>query len=181
MSMNRRDFLTTAALAATAALVAESGPRYERMTGRRVPMKIRQVRNATLIIEYAGARFLVDPMLAEKGAYPGFPGTVNGHLRNPLVDLTVPIGEILHVDAVIVTHTHLDHWDDAARAQVPRDLPIFAQNEQNAAQIQAAGFSNTRVLSENTAFEGITLIRTPGQHGNEEAAARLGPVCGVVF
>lgn len=30
-------------------------------------MKIQQIRNATIIIEYAGKRFLVDPMLGEKG------------------------------------------------------------------------------------------------------------------
>lgn len=40
-------------------------------------MKIQQIRNATLIIEYAGTRFLIDPLLAEKGAYPGFEGTAN--------------------------------------------------------------------------------------------------------
>lgn len=37
--------------------------------------KITQVRNATLLVEYGGARFLVDPMLSDKGAFPGFPGT----------------------------------------------------------------------------------------------------------
>ncbi|MFD0465906.1 MBL fold metallo-hydrolase [Microvirga aerilata] len=46
-------------------------------------MKITQVRNATLIIEYAGKKILVDPMLAEKGAYPGFEGTANSDKRNP--------------------------------------------------------------------------------------------------
>lgn len=35
-------------------------------------MKITQVRNATLLIHYAGTRFLIDPMLAPKGSYPGF-------------------------------------------------------------------------------------------------------------
>ena len=53
-------------------------------------MNIKQIRNATLLIEYAGTRFLVDPMLAPKGAYPGFAGTANSHLRNPLVDLIKP-------------------------------------------------------------------------------------------
>jgi L-ascorbate metabolism protein UlaG (beta-lactamase superfamily) len=106
-------------------------------------MKIKQVRNATLIIEYAGKKFLIDPFLAEKGAYPGFEGTANSHLRNPLVDLTVPLDEILNVDAVIVTHLHPDHWDEAAKALVPKDIPIFAQNEQDAAAIQAVGFGNT--------------------------------------
>jgi L-ascorbate metabolism protein UlaG (beta-lactamase superfamily) len=148
-------------------------------------MKIKQVRNATLIIEYVGKKFLVDPYLAEKGAYPGFEGTANSYLRNPLVNLTVPLDEILDVDAVIVTHLHPDHWDEAAKALVPKGIPIFAQHEQDAAAIQAAGFGNTRVLNENTEFDGITLIKTPGQHGTDQAYAVigeiLGNVCGVVF
>jgi L-ascorbate metabolism protein UlaG (beta-lactamase superfamily) len=148
-------------------------------------MKITQVRNATLIIEYAGKKLLVDPFLAEKGAYPGFEGTANSHLRNPLVDLTVPMNEILDVDAVIVTHLHPDHWDEAAKNLVPKDMLIFAQNEDDAAAIQAAGFGNIRGLTENTEFNGITLIKTPGQHGTDQAYAVigeiLGNVCGVVF
>jgi len=32
-------------------------------------MKFQQLRNATLIIEYAGKKFLIDPMLAEKGLF----------------------------------------------------------------------------------------------------------------
>lgn len=51
-------------------------------------MKITQVRNATLLIHYAGTRFLIDPMLAPKGSYPGFEGMANSHLRNPLVEHT---------------------------------------------------------------------------------------------
>ena len=30
-------------------------------------MDIKLIRNATLILEYAGKKFLIDPMLAEKG------------------------------------------------------------------------------------------------------------------
>ena len=37
-------------------------------------MKITQVRNATLLLDYAGTRFLIDPMLSAKGAFPGFEG-----------------------------------------------------------------------------------------------------------
>jgi L-ascorbate metabolism protein UlaG (beta-lactamase superfamily) len=38
-------------------------------------MQITQVRNATLLIDYAGTRFLIDPMLAAKGTLPAFAGT----------------------------------------------------------------------------------------------------------
>lgn len=36
-------------------------------------MKVTQCRNATLIIQYAGKNFLVDPIFADKGTYPPFP------------------------------------------------------------------------------------------------------------
>ncbi|SFN38542.1 L-ascorbate metabolism protein UlaG, beta-lactamase superfamily [Nitrosospira briensis] len=148
-------------------------------------MKFQQLRNATIIIEYAGKKILVDPMLAEKGGFPGFDGTINSHIPNPLVDLPIPMDEILDVDAVIVTHTHADHWDDAAIKLVPKNMLIFTQNEKDAAEIRAQGFSNIRVLGENTVFDGITLIKTPGRHGGEktmeEFAELLGHVSGVVF
>ena len=67
-------------------------------------MKFKQIRNATLNIEYGRKKFLIDPWLAEKGAIPGFSGTINDHVRNPTADLPVPISEIVNVDAVILTH-----------------------------------------------------------------------------
>jgi len=148
-------------------------------------MKIKQVRHATVLIEYGDTRFLVDPYLAREGAYPGFEGTANSHLTNPRVELKTPIEEILGVDAVIVTHTHADHWDEAAASLVPKSLPVFAQHQQDADLIRSSGFTDVRVLTEDTQFGGVTLIKTPGQHGSDEALAAipeiLGRVCGVVF
>ncbi|QWV95291.1 MBL fold metallo-hydrolase [Geomonas oryzisoli] len=148
-------------------------------------MKFIQVRNATAKLEYGGKRFLIDPVLSEKGAYPPFAGTVNQHLRNPLVDLPVPVKTLLDVDAVIVTHTHLDHWDEAARNLIPKTMTIFAQNEKDAALLREAGFTDVTVLTQQTQFAGITLIKTSGQHGSDAAMAklgdRLGEVCGVIL
>lgn len=148
-------------------------------------MKIQQIRNATVRIDYAGARFLVDPYLAEKDSQPGFPGTVNSHLRNPLVELPVPVDTLFDVDAIIVTHTHEDHWDKAAQALCPKNLPVFAQNELDQTLIASAGFTDVRVLHETTTFNSVSLINTPGQHGSDAAYELigdiLGQVCGVVF
>jgi L-ascorbate metabolism protein UlaG (beta-lactamase superfamily) len=148
-------------------------------------MQVQQIRNATLVIEYAGKRLLVDPLLAEQGAYPGFAGTANSHLANPLVGLPVPLSELLDVDAVVVTHLHADHWDDAARRLVPRGLPIFAQNARDAGQLRADGFEDVRVFADGAAFGDIVLHRTGGQHGSDRVMAaigeRMGEVSGVVF
>jgi L-ascorbate metabolism protein UlaG (beta-lactamase superfamily) len=148
-------------------------------------MEITQVRNATLRLDFGGVRFLIDPMLAEQGAYPGFEGTANSHLRNPLVPLPLPMDAILNVDAVIVTHTHSDHWDEAAKALLPKELPVFAQNEEDAGLIRGAGFTDVRVLAEETEFNGVALSKTGGQHGSAAAyevlGEILGQVCGVLF
>src|SRR5689334_22873422 len=40
-------------------------------------VKFTEVRSAAIKVQYGGTTFLVDPMLAPKGAYQGFPGTVN--------------------------------------------------------------------------------------------------------
>ncbi|WP_081855684.1 MBL fold metallo-hydrolase [Sphingomonas sp. UNC305MFCol5.2] len=144
-----------------------------------------QVRNATLRIDYGGVRFLVDPLLADKDAYPGFEGTANSQRRNPLVPLPMPLASIVDVDAVIVTHLHPDHWDEAAKAKLNKSLPIFAQNAEDAAQLRSAGFSDVRLLTENTEFQGVRLNRTGGQHGTDATLRALpqilGPVSGFVM
>ncbi|MCF6753387.1 MBL fold metallo-hydrolase [Pseudomonas stutzeri] len=151
-------------------------------------VQMQQIRNATVKISYADTTFLIDPMLAKKGSYPGFENTYRSHLRNPLVELPFSTDDLIKgVDAVIVTHTHLDHWDDAAQKLLPKDLPLFVQNAADAQTIRAQGFQDVRILSENTEFGGVTLSKTGGQHGTDQmyalpaVAERLGEAMGVAF
>jgi L-ascorbate metabolism protein UlaG (beta-lactamase superfamily) len=150
-------------------------------------MKLTQIRNATLKLDYAGTRFLIDPMLAKKDAWPGFPGTARSHLRNPLVELPLSIEDVLDVDVIIVTHTHRDHWDEAAQQLIPKDSLIYTQNDSDAALIRAQNFTAVHVLSESNMIAGIKIIKTDGQHGSDEAysipevAKSLGDACGLVF
>ncbi|MGD2408835.1 MBL fold metallo-hydrolase [Bacillus subtilis] len=145
-------------------------------------MEIQQIRNATLVVEYAGKKFLIDPMLAEKGAYPPFPNAPRQDQNNPLVELPTSVDNIIKdVDAVIVTHLHYDHWDEAAKEVLPKDIKLFSQNEEDATEIRNAGFKNVEVLTKDTVFEGIQLIKTKGEHGRGEILKLAGLVCGVVF
>ncbi|WP_339997120.1 MBL fold metallo-hydrolase [Priestia aryabhattai] len=145
-------------------------------------MKITHIRNATLLVKYGGKTFLIDPMLAEKGTYPPFPNSIRQDQNNPLVSLPLSVEEIISgVDAVIVTHLHLDHFDDAAKQALPNDIKMFVQNEEDAVAVKEAGFKNVEVLTKNTLFEGIQLSKTKGEHGRGEILKRTGLVCGVVF
>lgn len=151
-------------------------------------VQLQQIRNATVKITYADTTFLIDPMLSKKGTYPGFKGSYRSELRNPLVELPMSEQEVLAgVDAVIVTHTHLDHWDDAAQEFLPKDIPLYTQHQADATLIRSQGFTNVRVLSDKAEFGGVTLSKTGGQHGTDnmyaltEVATLLGDAMGVVF
>lgn len=148
-------------------------------------MQFTQIRNATLKINYGGKKILIDPWLAEKGALPGFGGTINEHIRNPTSELPMSIDEIIDVDAVILTHDHPDHWDDAAKKAIPKDMLIYTQHEKDAKAVKSAGFNNVQILNEVNDYEGITLIKTLGQHGRpkvvEDMKELLGEVSGIIF
>jgi len=151
-------------------------------------VQVQQIRNATLKINYGNKTFLIDPLLVKKGTYPGFEGTFRSDRRNPLVELPMPAKDVTNdVDAVIVTHTHLDHWDGDTEKFLPRDIPLFVQHEADAELVRGQGFTDVRVVGEETVFEGVRLTKTGGQHGtdemyaNSQVAEALGTAMGIVF
>lgn len=198
MNKNRRNFLVkTAAVAATLPLMklanAEQGSTKTEVLSQQGKktntFEYQHIRNATAKIHYAGLTFLVDPYLADdKGAYEGFAGTVNSQQRNPVIAMAQSAQEVIKgVNAVIVTHTHDDHWDKAAQDLLPKDLTIFVQNAGDAKMIRGQGFKDVRVVGKNTDFNGVKLTKTAGQHGTDEMystpmlAEMLGDAMGVVL
>ena len=52
---------------------------------------------------------------------------------------------------------------------------MFVQNEEEAKEVQNTGFHNVEVLTKDTVFEGIQLVKTRGEHGRgEELLKRMG-------
>jgi L-ascorbate metabolism protein UlaG (beta-lactamase superfamily) len=144
---------------------------------RRFRMRIQLIRNATLRLSFGQRTFLIDPWFAEKGQDPSNAGQVT----SPLVDLPMPVAQILDgVDAVIISHLHTDHFDDTARVALPSDIPIFCGTD-FAQKITEYGFSNVNPLTHTTTFGDISLSITQGRHGPEEILQEMGPVSGFVF
>lgn len=153
-------------------------------------MKFKQIRSATSIVTFGSKRFLIDPMLAQQGAYPEVPFTTSTGRGNPDCPLPCSVESLFEVDACIVTHLHFDHFDEVAIKGLPRALPLFCQSEDDASVLKGYGFSDVRVLTEQGLdFGGVTLYRTSCDHGASclvtqhfYRKAGFGPeACGVVF
>ncbi|MBQ7457088.1 MAG: MBL fold metallo-hydrolase [Desulfovibrio sp.] len=153
-------------------------------------MQIQQIRNATLRLRFGGATFLIDPWLAEQGAMGTFAQTPYRCMRPeaeripmPMLPLPCSVAAICSgIDAIVLTHVHPDHIDMAEDGTVgkplPKEVPLFVQNVDDAVTCQRSGFDDVTVLYENSAFGGVSLIKTPARHGTK---IPCGSACGVVF
>jgi L-ascorbate metabolism protein UlaG (beta-lactamase superfamily) len=142
-------------------------------------VRLTLVRSATLILELAGKRLLVDPMLDDAGARPPVENTRN-QVRNPTVPLPMLAEEVVRgIDAVLVTHRHRDHLDGRAEALVPRDVPVFCQPEDEDA-LRMLGL-DARPVADELGWQGLRIARTPASHGRGRIAELLAPVSGFVL
>lgn len=140
-------------------------------------MELQLIRSATLRLKYAGQRFVIDPYLAAKHSRPSF----TGRSPNPLVDLPCsPLDVIAGIELVIVSHLHSDHFDPAAQELLPKDVPILCQPGDET-RIAAKGFLQVTPVVESLSWRGMTITRTPGQHGSGDVLAEMGPVSGFIF
>lgn len=143
-------------------------------------MRIRLIRNATLQIDYAGQHLLVDPMLAEQHSYRSLTWGSSAQ-QNPTVPLPCPVDELLSPDAVLVTHTHFDHFDGAAARLLPKRCPVLVQPSDQA-QLLEMGFEDVRPVDGTPVdWQGIQLSRVDGRHGRGIIGSAMGKVSGFVL
>jgi L-ascorbate metabolism protein UlaG (beta-lactamase superfamily) len=143
-------------------------------------MQLRLIRHATLILEYGGHSLIVDPMLDDAGARPAIQNSPNPR-NNPLVGLPMPAEELIQgVEAVFVTHTHSDHWDGTAARNLPKNIPLFGQIEDEE-KFWSQGFARVQSVTSSVKWNGIEITRTGGQHGRGEIAKAMAPVSGFVL
>lgn len=138
---------------------------------------VQLVRNATLVIDYAGKKILVDPMLSPKGAIDSWAGIQ----KNPTVELTIPVEEIVKdIDLVIVTHTHEDHFDKPASSTLNKSVELIMQPA-NKEFFNKEGFINATVVEDQKVWNGITINRVEGKHGSGKVLEMMGKTSGFVL
>ncbi|MGY0039291.1 MBL fold metallo-hydrolase [Pedobacter sp. NJ-S-72] len=83
-------------------------------------------------------------------------------------------------DAVLLTHIHLDHWDDTAKRLLPKDITLFCQPA-DVERVRESGFTNVKPVDTEMCWHNISFSRTSGQHGVGEVGKLMGIVSGFVI
>jgi L-ascorbate metabolism protein UlaG (beta-lactamase superfamily) len=146
-------------------------------------MQLHFLRHATLVLKINGLSLLADPMLSPARAMDPV-ANAGDDRRIPLVDLPLDQAALKRLlqslDAVLVTHTHRDHWDARAIELLPKTLPVICQPP-DVEKITAAGFKTVLPVETQLGWNDLTFSRTGGQHGVGEIGQRMAPVSGFMI
>ena len=128
-----------------------------------MPDRLTYVGHATALIEIGGRRVLTDPLLR----------TRLGHLRRhgmaPADDVTEDI------DAVLISHLHLDHLDLPSLRRLGRDTELIVPSGAGR-MLKRLGFPRTYevVAGDEIRTRGLTVVATHAEHDGRRRPPRLG-------
>ena len=115
---------------------------------------VTRIGHATVLLDFGGCRILTDPWFSERwGYYHGEP-------------YGLTLAELPHLDGVLVSHDHYDHFDLQSFRQYPdKGVPMLLKRGL-AAKARAAGFHNVRELDawEATTLGPLTITGAPAKH-----------------
>lgn len=125
-------------------------------------LRVTWLGHSTTLLEVEGVRLLVDPVWAERASPVGFAGPRRFH-PPPL-----PLTELPAVDAVVLSHDHFDHLDEAlVRALAGRGVrwvaPLGVGDWLRRWGVAAADVAEFDWW-ETTRVGGLTLTATPARH-----------------
>ncbi|MFH1851878.1 MAG: MBL fold metallo-hydrolase [Candidatus Neomarinimicrobiota bacterium] len=118
--------------------------------------------HSSLILEIAGKRLLIDPMLSERSSMVQWAGPRRFHPA-PLKAEELPV-----VDAVLISHDHFDHLDQATIKSIAgRDL-LFIVPIGISSRLRDWGVAENKIIEMNWwdeyDLDGLRIVATPARH-----------------
>lgn len=139
--------------------------------------------NATTLITYDDIALLTDPNFLHAGqhAYLGY-GLLSKRLKSP----ALRVDELPHLDAIVLSHLHGDHWDRVAEQGLDHGLPVVTTHAA-AKTLRRRGFGRALGLdtwNEFVVAKGGSQVRItalPGRHAPTPINRLLPPVIGTML
>jgi len=119
--------------------------------------------HASTLIQAGGANILTDPIFSERASPLGFVGPKR-HLPPGLA-----LDELPHIDAVVISHNHYDHLDEASVKAIAAQAggpPLFVVPLGLKAWFADAGIGNAIELDwwQSARIGAVEIVLTPVQH-----------------
>ncbi|HEY4385021.1 MAG TPA: MBL fold metallo-hydrolase [Ktedonobacteraceae bacterium] len=126
-------------------------------------LTITRIAHSSVLIDFDGHSILTDPWFSERfGYYHGEP-------------YGITLQDLPHLDGVVVSHSHYDHYDMQAFQAYPDKQVPMAVKRGIAQTARKVGFTNVIEMDawETTTLGPVTVTATPGKHGVPEVTYML--------
>src|SRR4051812_15150228 len=134
---------------------------------------------ATTLLRLGDVTVLTDPNFLHRGqrAYLG-----KGLWSKRQTEPALQPADLPHLDAVVLSHLHGDHWDRVAEKELDRALPVLT-TPKAARSLLRKGFHSAHGLAPGRTEKigDVVLTAVPGQHGRGPMNALLPEVMGSVY
>ncbi len=119
--------------------------------------------HATTLIKTNGIHLITDPVFSDR---------INLGLVKRRQPLGVHFEKLPDIDAILISHDHLDHFDKSTLRRSQRDIPTITPYGLGN-KISSLGFTDVRELSwwESTVVKGIIITAVPAAHWGISARA----------
>ncbi|MFN0315474.1 MAG: MBL fold metallo-hydrolase [Burkholderiales bacterium] len=119
--------------------------------------------HATVLLRVGGLNILTDPQFSERASPVPFAGPKR------VVPPAIPLRELPHIDAVLISHSHYDHLDApsvTALAKQPGGPPLFFVGLGLKTWFAQLGIENVAEMDwwEQRTLSGVTIHFAPVQH-----------------
>ena len=119
--------------------------------------------HSSFLINLEGTTILTDPVFSEKvGVSVLGLGTLG--LRR-FVPPALQMADLPHLDLVLVSHAHMDHYDIPSLTQLRRDVPLIMARD-TSEFVEDVGFSNLHELDwgQTAEVDGVRIEAVPVKH-----------------
>lgn len=122
-------------------------------------LQVTWIGHSTLLIQYRGLTILTDPMFSDRASPISFMGP------RRYTDPALSLKDLPPLDAVVISHNHYDHMDDATIEAIGNSARWLVPLG-NAALLAKSGVTNVTELDwwQKTNVKDITFTLTPTQH-----------------
>lgn len=118
--------------------------------------------HSTMLIRLNGEYILLDPVFSERASPVQWAGPKRFH------PTPIEIDELPAIKAVVISHDHYDHLDEAAIKLLAEKTEQFITPLNVGKYLNKWGVAETKIVELNwwqsTSFDGINLTATPAQH-----------------
>ena len=132
-------------------------------------MKIQWIGGATVLIQVNNLKIVCDPVLCKKDTIQDYRYFKSMRMNDPVFDEET----FQNIDILLITHFHLDHFDDIAKSVVNSNITLANEHKDGINTNKQIALQNNETYTETLKDTKIIITAIAATHGKNRIFGNL--------